>query len=378
MMSSNNSFKILHWNCNGIRKKKVELFDYLVREKISIACLNETKLSDKIRFSHDQFNIIRLDKVTQGVPKGGVAIVIHKAITHSLLPSFGTELVEAVGIRVTLHNGQLLNIISAYLTGTASEHNYDAYRRDLRKLNIPNSILLGDLNSKHQYWGCQRSNRAGNVLYDVLMCSNFEIYPPQSPTYFPGGNRLPSFLDIVLSNSPLQFEPVKVLDDLGSDHLPIQIEFLEVAKLKEFNEVYCYNKADWIKYKALLNRHIDIKFFQLTSTCTTQDIDDRVKKLTDIMNQAASVSVPKVKIKPHKQIVDENIRTLIRQRRATKRHLNRTGHPLVRIMYNSIKRTVEQACQAAYNASFQRLLKKFEYNVDNNRKLWSMAKIPKR
>lgn len=64
-------FKILHWNANGIRNKSVEFFDYLLFKKISLACLNETKLDPSIRLSHPDFNVFRLDNVDGTISHGG-------------------------------------------------------------------------------------------------------------------------------------------------------------------------------------------------------------------------------------------------------------------------------------------------------------------
>lgn len=113
MIVAATSTNIFHWNCNGIRNKKTEFFNYLVSKNIHIACLNETKLKDDIRLSHNQFKIIRLSNPGGGVAKGGVAIVLHKSISFSLLPSFHTEMIEALGVVVKLRNGQQLNVIAA-------------------------------------------------------------------------------------------------------------------------------------------------------------------------------------------------------------------------------------------------------------------------
>ena len=256
---------IMQWNCNGIRNKKNEFFDFLVHKNIHLACLCETKLKDDIRMSHNQFRVIRLSNSGEGTAKGGVAIVIHKSMDFSLLPSFETELVEALVVVVKLHDGQQLKVVVAYLTGSTRAHDYEAYRRDIRKITIPDALILADFNSKHSYWGCQRENQAGRVLFSEMMRTNFEVHYPPSPTYFPSGSRVPAALNTVISTTSLQFEPVKVLDDLGSDHLPILVEFLEIPQTIAYNMVPCFAKANWNRFKQHLNRRIDINYFMLPS-----------------------------------------------------------------------------------------------------------------
>lgn len=377
MMSTIMETNILHWNCNSIRNKKVEFFDYLINNNIHIACLNETKLRDSIRISHNQFRFIRLSNPGEGTVKGGVAIVLHKSISFSLLPSFNTETVEALGVAVSLHNGQQLRVVAAYFTGTTTNHDYDAYRRDIRKLIIPNALVFGDLNSKHSYWGCQRENRAGRILFEEMMRSNFEVHYPPSPTYYPGGSRSPSTLDIVLSTTNIQFEPVQVAADLGSDHLPILLQVHESIQTQIYNEVQCFSRAHWIRFKQSLNRQIDINYFRLNGPFTTADIDARVEKITEIMNNAANSAVPRVKIHAQRTVLNGEIRTLISQRRAARRELDRTGHPLVRQMYRNVNTKIQQLCNDQYNTRFQDFIKTFKPNHNNNQKLWSLSKTLK-
>lgn len=160
-----------------------------------------------------------------------------------------TETMETIGVQLQL-SGELLTVIAAYFTGTVLNHNYAAYRRDLRRLmSHRNVLVLGDLNSKHEYWGCRRRNYAGTVLYQELVEGSFEVLAPDSPTYHPSNLRIPAVLDIVLKKSPLNIDPPSVADDLGSDHLPI-ILCVPCAQTVNFcyNEVPCLAKANWAAF----------------------------------------------------------------------------------------------------------------------------------
>lgn len=178
----NNTFNILHWNSNGIRNRKVEFYQFLLDNKIHVACLNETKLNSHIRIGHSEFHVFRLDGEGGLISRGGVALIIHRSVQFEILPHLETELVEALGVKIT--GGIDLTIIAAYLTGTTAYHNYSAYRRDIRRLtSIRNAVILADLNSKHHFWGCQRRNQAGTVLYQEYCAGNFEIcFPDQKRT----------------------------------------------------------------------------------------------------------------------------------------------------------------------------------------------------
>ena len=45
------NFKILHWNANGFRSRRLELFKYLLDNDIQVTLLNGTKLNPGIRIS---------------------------------------------------------------------------------------------------------------------------------------------------------------------------------------------------------------------------------------------------------------------------------------------------------------------------------------
>lgn len=119
-MNQQQQLSILHWNSRGIRNKKFEFFDFLITKNISIACLNETKLNPDIRFSHNLFHVYRLDSQGGRISHGGVAIVVHKSIRCKIMRSFDTEVIQTIGVTIRLHNGQELNIISAYFNGNTS------------------------------------------------------------------------------------------------------------------------------------------------------------------------------------------------------------------------------------------------------------------
>lgn len=276
--------------------------------------MNETKLNSDIRFSHNLFHIYRLDNLRGRVSHGGVAIVVHKSIRCEIMSSFDTETVQAIGVTVRLHNNQQLNIISAYFNGNTAPHHIGAFRRDIRKITPPNSIILANLNSKHTYWGCQRQNRAGKYLYEEMMIRNFKIFAPPSPTHYPGKDRQPSVLDILLSTTQLPVDSIHTSDDLGSDHLLILVQIQCEPSTKAFNKVKCFRKANWNKFKQILNRNIDLNQYKLSSNHTTDDIDDRIEHLTQVLNHAADSSVPTIRISPQKPGMTNQIEIFIRQR----------------------------------------------------------------
>lgn len=81
-------------------------------------------------------------------------------------------------------------------------------------------ILIDDLNSKHQTWGCLKTNQNGNKLLKIISEQRIIISPPPSPT-FQRPIRQPDILDIALIyNLPINLHH-QVLNELDSDHVPV-------------------------------------------------------------------------------------------------------------------------------------------------------------
>jgi|UniRef100_A0A2S2QDU7 hypothetical protein len=82
------------------------------------------------------------------------------------------------------------------------------------------TILLGDLNSKNQIWGCLKTNLNGIKLLQITYELRILISPPAKLTFQRPG-RILNILDITLiSNLPTTLHN-QVVNKLDSDHVPI-------------------------------------------------------------------------------------------------------------------------------------------------------------
>ena len=335
--------KVLYWNANGIRQKSVELFHFMIARKIPIACINETKLKPGIRLSHPDFNIVRLDNPDGPTAHGGVMIIIHRSIQYKVINSFNLQLMEAVGVELTTNGLRQLRIFAAYLTGTARNHNYVSYRNDIISLtSLSNSLIAGDLNSKHHYWGCSRENRAGTVLFNEMMLRDFEIFAPSTPTYFPGDPRQPSTLDIMISTSSTTPVSIATTDDLGSDHLPVLAAFdVDIGYKPDYDMVRSFKNADWSLFRVTLDEMIDLKDFKPSGIQTTSDIDQLVASLTRSVQTAIDIAVPMIKVNSKGVTLSPQSQYLIQLRRAAKHRYMRSGRIDYKRELDRLKKTVE-------------------------------------
>ena len=69
---------IVFWNCQGLRPKRKELQNYLLKNQNDILALNETFFKPKFKFHLSGYDIYKSDRLVG--TKGGVVILVKKGI----------------------------------------------------------------------------------------------------------------------------------------------------------------------------------------------------------------------------------------------------------------------------------------------------------
>lgn len=216
---------IVTWNARGIKNKSIELFQFLLAYNVHICLVSETWLNSNVSISHQEFNIYRNDRDSRR--GGGVAIIIRKHISHLTIPIVNTSLIENIGIKILTNIG-FIHIYSCYFPG--GRVGTDGTRKkmfasDLHKLSRSERFIIGgDLNCRHQSWGCLRANCWGNILYEKQDSYNLNILFPTDSTYIPSQlNRQSSILDLFITNNVESLSTPVVINELSSDHLPVSL-----------------------------------------------------------------------------------------------------------------------------------------------------------
>ena len=96
------TLNIQQWNAEGVYQKKVALSERLQTEKIDIACIQETHLSENRRFTVRGYQTYRMDRENRS--KGGILILVHNSIpAQDFQIDTGNE-AEINGLKVNTHN----------------------------------------------------------------------------------------------------------------------------------------------------------------------------------------------------------------------------------------------------------------------------------
>ena len=88
----------------------------------------------------------------------------------------------------------------------------------------PDSIFMGDYNSKHEFSGCKIYNKEGDILFNILEELNLIVSNDGTPTHYT--NTSSDILDtcIVRRSIATKVDTCTVGLDLGSDHMPVHLE----------------------------------------------------------------------------------------------------------------------------------------------------------
>ena len=181
---------------------------------VDIILLNETRLKSVHTFKVPGFDCYRVDR--ERSRGGGVAILIRNNISHCQFKLPETKMIEAVAIMINVDAKPLL-LVSAYCPKQGGE-----FKSDLDKLIAAASavIVAGDLNAKHSFWNCKKSNKNGRTLLDLMSIREFNVEFPDKHTYY--RKNASSTLDIALCKDVPSLTPLETLQQLSSDHLPVK------------------------------------------------------------------------------------------------------------------------------------------------------------
>ena len=278
---------IVHYNINGLGKKKKLLSTFLHKNDIDICCLNEVRTKKHLKFPG--YNIIRKNR--QNRSGGGVWTLIKSGIQFEENKiTTNPRDNEAISIDVFLTNGSKVTVGNIYCPPKKQLN-----RELLQEISSNNAaaIITGDLNAHCKAFGNRDDNRNGKILWTTTLMSNLFLLNKGMQTYTNPRNGRTDFLDVLLaSNGTRQkISNIKPIEDIGSDHTPIRFVFNAnpIFNPKEIQRKYKYRQANWGKFRNTLSNSLA----NLDKPETNMDIDRRIDVVTNLITKAANDSIPK-------------------------------------------------------------------------------------
>lgn len=358
--------KTIAWNSYSLLHKKSELSHLILDNNIQLVLISESWLTSGTNVSFPNFNCYRVDR-----HRGGVCVFVHKSIPHTLFRQVSLEYAEAVFIKIHNADGDI-TVGSVYCSPAASRIQAQAFF--VKILSTPGpSVLAGDFNAKHMAWNNVSFTHKGSDLLKLCNIKNFLIHPPDRPTLIPARGE-PSVVDFVLSKSVPGMSNVKVLNELSSDHLPIQFSIpFNCPSLKNI-KIFNYKKADW----KMLRTELSTSAFKLKndfpSLGSSQSIDKSIKQFVNDVHAATKKAIPKKLPFCFRYPFSRKLQTMTKSRNHYRNLFLSTGDPHFKSAKNQLNRLIKQETSILNQKSF-------EHKIGNlnaeDRSLYKLAKCLK-
>ncbi|UYV83142.1 hypothetical protein LAZ67_22002409 [Cordylochernes scorpioides] len=351
--------RILQCNINGLcstatKIKLEEIMEIAEKQKIQIIALQETKLNEKYNLKYKNYNILRKDRNKEG---GGLAFFIKNLYYEDIAINIpNTSDLEAQGIKVYLSQNKTIDIFNMYHPPNNKLIDDGTMAQFLKD----NTIIVGDLNAKHQLWGCSMPNPRGKILSNLFDDNAFMCLNDGNPTHHSYSYNTAQALDISFS-SPDIFHKCKwqILKSIGSDHLPILIEISTKTKTSSIKEKFWnFKKANWNLYQKNTNED-----FRKAPT-RIKDLEQNWISFKNTIIKAAKVSIPRGNIKkwiPNYTHQAKDIQTLITKRNELQKKCTQ-NQPNCRTELNIVNAKIK----STHNIFHEKInMKELDYALEN-------------
>ena len=261
---------MLQWNAGGLRARSTELVHFLSSHPVDLICIQEFNLNSSSSFRIPGLSALHSDRThsRSGIlspdpthANGGVVIFVRQGLSFSELSTSSLSSLDPysdyVEVNISLNNSYSLSFLNVYappIRSSATDGKTDSFSPSILS-SSRNLFILGDCNCHHPLWDSRgTSDPRGEEVFDWVISSDlFPLNDPDTPTLL---HRSSSDISFVPSSLVLSCS-WEVLQDLGSDHLPILLSvplspvFFSDERPPSFN----FQKARWDGFASYFDVH---------------------------------------------------------------------------------------------------------------------------
>ena len=276
----------------GVRSKRRELELYLKENDFDIVTLNETFLSKKIDFKIQGYDTIKNDNSTGA--RGGVAFLVkHGLVINKEYRNTDFNIItdnKALVIDIDLSNNQ--NLILATIYCPNGNPNLNLF---LTINNLSDNVTsVSDFNSKLEAFGCAKKNTSGPMLKTIQIQLNLIYLNIDEHKHLDKSTGNTDILDMAFISPNLSKHDIQCLigDDLGSDHLPIEITIdAQPHRNIHTNPIrYKFNQTDREVFESTLEAALSSG--DVPELKSTQDVDKYADFITTAISTAVDKAIP--------------------------------------------------------------------------------------
>ena len=252
-------------------------------------------LNKKLTFKIPGYDNIRNDHST-GQKRGVAFLVKHGLVINKEYRNNDFSIItenEALAINLDLSNNQNVTLATIYCpNGNPNLSLFHTIN------NISDNVMfVGDFNSKLESFGCAKKNTSGPMLQNIQNQLNLIYLNSDEHTHMDRANGSTDILDMAfispnLAKHDIQFQ---IGDDLGSDHLPIEISIdTPRHRNSSTNHIkYKFDQTDREVFESTLEEALGSADF--SGHLSTSDLDKYADFIVTAISTAVNRAIPKSK-----------------------------------------------------------------------------------
>ena len=355
-------FFILQFNANGLGPAKIqELNKFLSDRKIQVALIQETMWS-KDKDVSSCFPGYTPYRCSCREKCQGMLTLINNTLDAEV-SNIETNDGNDIQLTKLWRNGRHFNVYNIYSPPNVT---FDAH---LHENNYRSTIVAGDTNAHSRMWGYQDTNASGENVQDFLNSSNFILLQTKdSPsTFFHRPSGACTRPDQTFISADLQSQcNWNVLDDLGSDHLPILISISMKKGIRKPTRrtAWNYSKANWNEFRTIANG-------MFSSFDLSEDVDKLQTKFTKTVLSAAEKSIPKGSRAKYQVFWNGDLEEAVNKRRKARKLVMKNPSPENKREYNRLSAKVKLISKAAKKGKWEKTTGELDLRKDG-RKAWAL------
>ena len=206
-------------------------------------------------------------------------------------------------------------------------------------------MFVGDFNSKFESFNCAKKNASGPMLKNIQKQFDLIYLNNNEQTHMDRANGNTDLSDMAfispnLAKHDIQFQ---IGDDLGSDHLPIEVSIdAPPHRNSPTNHTkYKFDQADREVFESALEAALgSADFSGLTST---SDLDKYADFIVFAISTAVDKAIPKSKsVRSESNPISDETIALIKEKRRLRRQYSQNKDPTVKTRINQLQKQVKE------------------------------------
>ena len=359
------TLRIMHWNAEGVRQKKLELQQFLKTQKLDVCCIQETHLDNMHRFSIRGYEIHRVDGADR--PKGGVLTLVKTSTPSAEVQRSEKADTEYITVKLILPDRNL-TICNLYSPPNK------AINLQILQPNSKDWMIVGDFNSHSPSWGYPSIDAKGEEVEHWIVSNRLVLInaPTNPPTFYSRVWKTTSTQDIAIATDNIQkIAKREVSEQLGgSDHKPVILILAKQANTSagKIPPSWNYRKTDWKRFRELTD------IYTKSITFSKNSVNKNGFNFNSAVLKAVKESIPRGRQHDYKPYWNNTLEKIHKKLSEAREEMERNPTPQNVRRHSQLKVDLDKEKQTQTQASWK--TKTASLNMErDSQKLWQVAKL---